>query len=131
MVLGNALTGTSLSLDRLMEDLTSHREEIEALLALGASRWEAAHQAIREALTTGMIPTINSMMVMGLVSLPGMMTGQILAGANPSDAIRYQIVIIFAQAAGTAIATMGVVILAFLVLFNRDHQLADLLRKLD
>jgi putative ABC transport system permease protein len=47
------------------------------------------------------------------------------------NVIRYQIVIIFAQAAGTAIATMGVVILAFLVLFNRDHQLADLLRKLD
>jgi len=131
MVLGNALTGTSLCLDRFMEDLTNRREEIEALLTLGASRWEAAHQPIRDALRTGMIPTINSMMVMGVVSLPGMMTGQILAGANPSDAIRYQIVIIFAQAAGTAIATMGVVILAFLVLFNRDHQLADLLRKLD
>ncbi|MBD6618552.1 iron export ABC transporter permease subunit FetB [Komarekiella sp. 'clone 1'] len=129
MVLGNALTGTSLSLDRFMEDLISHRGEIEALLTLGATRWEAAHQTIREALRTGMIPTINSMMVMGLVSLPGMMTGQILAGANPNDAIRYQIVIIFAQAAGVAIATMGVVILAFLVLFNRDHQLTDLLRQ--
>ncbi|WP_257999412.1 ABC transporter permease [Fischerella thermalis] len=68
---------------------------------------------------------------MGLVSLPGMMTGQILAGANPIDAIRYQIVIIFAQAAGVAIATMGIVMLAFLVLFNRDHQLADVLHKLD
>jgi putative ABC transport system permease protein len=129
MVLGNALTGTSLSLDRFMEDLTNRRFEIEALLALGATRWEAAHQTIKEALRTGMIPTINSMMVMGLVSLPGMMTGQILAGANPSDAIRYQIVIIFAQAAGVAIATMGVVILAFLVLFNLNHQLTHLLRK--
>ncbi len=129
MVLGNALTGTSLSLDRFMEDLTTRRFEIEALLALGATRWEAAHQTIKEALRTGMIPTINSMMVMGLVSLPGMMTGQILAGANPSDAIRYQIVIIFAQAAGVAIATMGVVILAFLVLFNLNHQLTHLLRK--
>ncbi len=122
MVLGNALTGTSLSLDRFMEDLTNRRQEIEALLTLGATRWEAAHQTIKEALRTGMIPTINSMMVMGLVSLPGMMTGQILAGASPNDAIRYQIVIIFAQAAGVAIATMGVVILAFLALFNRDHQ---------
>lgn len=103
---------------------------LPALLTLGATRWEAAHQTIKEALRTGMIPTINSMMVMGLVSLPGMMTGQILAGANPSDAIRYQIVIIFAQAAGVAIATMGVVILAFLVLFNRNHQLTNLLRKL-
>ncbi|MGJ5676033.1 MAG: ABC transporter permease [Nostochopsis sp.] len=130
MILGNALTGTSLSLDRFMEDLTNNRGEIEALLTLGATRWEASHQTVKEALRTGMTPTINSMMVMGLVSLPGMMTGQILAGANPSDAIRYQIVIIFAQAAGVAIATMGVVILAFLVLFNRDHQLTNLLRKL-
>ena len=76
-----------------------------------------------------MIPTINSMMVMGLVSLPGMMTGQILAGASPSDAIRYQIVIIFAQASGTAISTMGVVLLAFLALFNQKHQMTDVLSK--
>lgn len=96
MVLGNALTGTSLTLDRFMEDLTSKREQVEALLTLGATRWEAAHQIIRDALRIGMTPTINSMMVMGLVSLPGMMTGQILAGANPNDAIRYQIIIIFA-----------------------------------
>ncbi|WP_414571538.1 ABC transporter permease [Nostoc sp. CCY 9925] len=123
MVLGNALTGTSLSLDRFMEDLTNRRGEIEALLSLGATRWEAAHQTIKEASRTGMIPTINSMMVMGLVSLPGMMTGQILAGANPTDAIRYQIVIIFAQASGTAIAIIGVIILAFFALFNRNHQL--------
>lgn len=130
MVLGNALTGTSLALDRFMEDLTSRREQIEALLSLGATRWEAAHQSVKEALRTGMIPTINSMMVMGLVSLPGMMTGQILAGASPTDAVRYQILIIFTQASGTAIATIGVVILAFLALFNQQHQLASIARKL-
>jgi putative ABC transport system permease protein len=129
MILGNALTGTSLSLERFMEDLTIRREQIEALLTVGATRWEAAHQTIREALRMGMIPTINSMMVMGLVSLPGMMTGQILAGASPVDAIRYQIVIIFAQASGTAIATMGVVMLAFLALFNQKHQMTGILHK--
>ncbi|MBD2625739.1 ABC transporter permease [Trichormus variabilis] len=129
MILGNALTGTSLTLERFTEDLISRREQIEALLTLGATRWEAAHQTIREALRVGMIPTINSMMVMGLVSLPGMMTGQILAGASPSDAIRYQIVIIFAQASGTAISTMGVVLLAFLALFNQKHQMTDALFK--
>jgi putative ABC transport system permease protein len=129
MILGNALTGTSLALERFMEDLTNRREQIEALLTLGATRWEAAHQPMREALRIGMIPTINSMMVMGLVSLPGMMTGQILAGASPVDAIRYQIVIIFAQASGTAIATIGVVMLAFLALFNQKHQMTDALSK--
>jgi putative ABC transport system permease protein len=103
MILGNALTGISLALDRLTEDLTVRRDQIESLLALGATRWEAAQQSIQEAVRTGMIPTINQMMVMGTVSLPGMMTGQIIAGANPTDAVRYQIVLIFAIAAGTGL----------------------------
>ncbi|WP_088243825.1 ABC transporter permease [Calothrix rhizosoleniae] len=124
MVLGNALTGTSLALDKFMEDLSSKREQIEALLTLGATRWEAAHETLKEALRTGMIPTINSMMVMGLVSLPGMMTGQILAGASPTDAVRYQILIIFTQASGTALATIGVLTLAFFAVFNSQHQLS-------
>ncbi|MBW4537652.1 MAG: iron export ABC transporter permease subunit FetB [Myxacorys chilensis ATA2-1-KO14] len=123
MVLGNALTGISLALDRFTEDLVSRREQIEAFLALGATRWEAAHKPIQEALRTGMIPTINSMLVMGLVSLPGMMTGQILAGASPIDAVRYQIVIIFMIASGTALGTIGVVLLTFQVLFSQEHQL--------
>ncbi|MFN6484857.1 MULTISPECIES: ABC transporter permease [unclassified Nostoc] len=109
-----------------MEDLATRKEQIEALLTLSATRWEAAHQSIKEALRTGMIPTINSMMVMGLVSLPVMMTGQILAGASPSDAVRYQILIIFTQTSGTAIATIGVVILAFFSLFNQRHQLTEI-----
>jgi putative ABC transport system permease protein len=123
MVLGNALTGVSLALDRFTEDLVSHRDQIEAFLALGATRWEAAHKPIQEALRTGMIPTINSMLVMGLVSLPGMMTGQILAGASPLDAVRYQIVIIFMIASGTALATIAVVLLTFQALFSQEHQL--------
>ncbi|NET48497.1 MAG: iron export ABC transporter permease subunit FetB [Merismopedia sp. SIO2A8] len=123
MVLGNALTGTSLALDRFMEDLVSRRSQIESLLAMGATRWEAANETIKEALRTGMIPTINSMMVLGLVSLPGMMTGQMLAGVNPANAVRYQIVIYFTIAAGTALACIGIILLAFRVLFSPDHQL--------
>jgi putative ABC transport system permease protein len=70
-----------------------------------------------------MIPTINSMMVMGLVSLPGMMTGQILQGAAPAAAVRYQIVILFMIAAGTALGVVGVVLLGYLRLTSSDHQL--------
>ncbi|KAM3109504.1 ABC transporter permease [Phormidesmis sp. 146-20] len=129
MVLGNALTGASLALDRFTEDLTVRRDQIESLLALGATRWEAAQQTIQEALRTGMIPTINQMMVMGTVSLPGMMTGQIIAGASPTDAVRYQIVLIFAIAAGTGLATIGIVLLGFRSLFSAQHQLRlDLLQ---
>ncbi len=123
MVLGNTLNGISLSLDRFMEGLIRHKESIETLLALGANRWEASHRQVREAIRVGMIPTINSMMVMGLVSLPGMMTGQILAGANPIDAVRYQILIVFMIAAGTALGIMGVVFLAFNRLLSANHQL--------
>ncbi|HZG38560.1 MAG TPA: iron export ABC transporter permease subunit FetB [Nodosilinea sp.] len=123
MVLGNTLNGISLGLDRFMEGLTTQRDQVETLLALGGTRWEAAHSQVRNAIRVGMIPTINSMMVMGLVSLPGMMTGQILAGANPIDAVRYQIVIMFMIAAGAALGIFGVVLLAYRRLLSPDHQL--------
>lgn len=117
MLLGNSLTGVSLALDRFMEGCAAERGRIETLLALGAGRWEAAHELVREALRTGMIPTVNTMLVMGIVSLPGMMTGQILAGADPADAVRYQIVIMFMIAATVALAACGVVLLAYRALF--------------
>lgn len=123
MVLGNSLTGVALALDRFTKDLVSDRDQIETWLALGATCWEAAHPSIQEAVRTGMIPTINSMLVMGLVSLPGMMTGQILAGASPLDAVRYQIVIIFMIASGTALGTISVVLLTFQNVFTPSHQL--------
>ena len=123
MVLGNALTGISLGLDRLMEDCVQQRDRIETLLSLGATRWEAGHPIVKEAMRTGMIPIINSMMVIGIVSLPGMMTGQILAGAAPVDAVRYQVVIMFMIAACTALATLGAVLLGFRVLFSARHRL--------
>lgn len=123
MVLGNALTGISLGLDRLMEGCLQSRALIETFLSLGATRWEAAHREVKEALRVGMIPVVNSMMIMGLVSLPGMMTGQILAGAAPVDAVRYQIVIMFMIASCTALATLGVVLLAFRKIFSDRHEL--------
>jgi putative ABC transport system permease protein len=123
MVLGNILNGVSLALDRFMDGVVRDSGLIEADLALGASRWEAAHPLITASLHTGMIPTINSMMVMGIVSLPGMMTGQMLAGTPPASAVRYQIVIMFMIAAATALGAFGVVMSAFRALFNREHQL--------
>ena len=123
MVLGNTLNGISLALERFTESLVAQRGRIETLLALGATRWEAVHTEIRDAVRTGMIPTINSMMVIGLVSLPGMMTGQILGGVSPTDAVRYQIVIMFMIAAGTALGALGVVLLAYRRLLSPNHQL--------
>ena len=69
-----------------------------------------------------MIPIINSMMVVGIVSLPGMMTGQLLVGVNPVQAVKYQIVIMFLIASGTALGTVGVVLLSYRRLFSHNHQ---------
>ena len=122
MILGNTLNGISLGLDRLGEELSGKRDQVETLLALGATRWEAAKAPIQQAVRTGMIPIINTMMVVGLVNLPGMMTGQLLAGTDPLPAVMYQIVIMFLIAAGTSLGTCSVVLLGYRRLFNADHQ---------
>jgi putative ABC transport system permease protein len=122
MILGNTLNGISLGLERFNEELMTHRGKVETLLALGATRWEAASQPIQQAVRTGMIPMINAMMVAGIVSLPGMMTGQLLSGVDPVEAVKYQIVILFLIAAGTALGTISVVLLAYRRLFNARHQ---------
>ena len=122
MILGNTLNGISLGLNRLGEELSSHRAEVEALLAMGATRSEAARPSIRQAVRTGMIPIVNSMMIVGIVSLPGMMTGQLLAGVEPIQAVKYQIVIMFLIASATALGTVSVVLLSYRRLFNSRHQ---------
>ncbi|MFZ5830094.1 MAG: ABC transporter permease [Planctomycetota bacterium] len=122
MILGNTLSGISLGLDRLGDELSSHRDEVETLLSLGATRWEAAIGPMRKAIRTGMLPTINTMMVVGLVSLPGMMTGQLVAGMDAMQAVMYQIVIMFLIAAGTALGTVGVVLFGYRRLFTADHR---------
>ena len=122
MVLGNTLNGISLGLSTFLDAASQRRGEIETLLALGATRWEAARGVIRQAVRTGMIPIINSMMIVGIVSLPGMMTGQIIAGMNPIEAVKYQIVIMFLIASATALGTVGIVVLSFLRLFSKEHQ---------
>jgi putative ABC transport system permease protein len=122
MVLGNSLNGISVGVTTLTESLTTRRSEVETLLSLGATRWEAARGPIQHAVRTGMIPIINSMMVVGIVSLPGMMTGQLLSGADPIEAVKYQIVIMFLIASATAMGTVGVVLLSYRRLFNANHQ---------
>ncbi len=130
MILGNALNGIALGMNRLSEQLSSHRDEVETCLALGGTRWEAAQASVRQAVSTGMIPIINSMMVVGIVSLPGMMTGQLLSGVAPLEAVRYQIVIMFLIAAATAMGTVGVVLLGYRRMFNADHQFVQTLLKI-
>lgn len=130
MVLGNTMTSLALCMDQLLETLADRRAEVEMELALGATRWEAARGPLGDAVRRGMIPIINSMMVVGLVHLPGMMTGQILAGADPVVAVKYQIMIMFMLAAGSSLGAMAIALLIYRRLFNRRHQLrAELIRR--
>jgi len=113
MVIGNSMTGIALAVERLFADLDSRSAEVLGLTALGATVWEAAHPSIRTALRAGMMPTINSMAAAGIVFIPGMMTGQILAGADPVEASKYQIVVMLMIAAATSIGAIAAVLLMY------------------
>ena len=123
MILGNSLTGVSLGLDRFVSGLVDQRAQIELYLSHGATRQEAVQPLRAEAVRVGMIPLINAMMVAGTVSLPGMMTGQILSGTPPKTAVAYQIVVMFLLAGSTALGTVGVVRLSERLLFDSHDRL--------
>jgi putative ABC transport system permease protein len=106
MVAGNSMTALALALERLFSDLRSKRAEVEMRLCLGADYREAGREIMAGALKAGMIPSIQSMMGVGVVFIPGMMTGQILAGADPLLAVRYQIVVMLMLVASTALTTL-------------------------
>jgi putative ABC transport system permease protein len=112
MILGNSLNGIALCLDRFLEHLETRVAEIELHLCFGATRREALREPMRVAVRTGMIPIINAMAAAGIVSLPGMMTGQILAGAPPLQAVAYQIVVMFMIAAASALGAMATAVAA-------------------
>jgi putative ABC transport system permease protein len=118
MILGNSLTGVALGVDRVLAELDEGRARVELLLARGATAWEAGLPAAREAVRTGMTPIINSMSVVGLVSIPGMMTGQILGGSDPAMAAKYQILVMFVIASATAIGTTLGVVLTLRAMFD-------------
>jgi putative ABC transport system permease protein len=123
MVLGNTLTGIALALDRLTQNAWERRHVIEQRLMLGASAAEAVADIRRLAMRSGMMPTINAMAVAGVVSLPGMMTGQILAGAPPIEAVKYQILIMFLVSAGTGFGTFVAISIGARRLFDGRHRL--------
>ncbi len=123
MVLGNSLTGISLGLDRFLGELRNRRGEVETLLTLGATRWESCRDIFAAATRTAMIPILNTMSVAGIVAIPGMMTGQLLAGAPPIQAVQYQIMIMFVIAAAIAIGVVIALSLAFFRVTTTDHQI--------
>jgi len=110
MIVGNAMNGAALAAERLTSEMELRRGEVEAYLALGASPARAAAEPVRRALAAALIPAVNGLMVVGLVALPGMMTGQILAGSSPNLAVRYQIMVAFMLAGAVAITSTAMVL---------------------
>ncbi len=123
MILGNTMNGIALGLDRLTQDAAQKRQIIETRLALGQNWKQAISDCRREAIRVGMIPIINAMSAAGVISLPGMMTGQILAGTPPVEAVKYQILVMFLIAGGTGFGTVVAVSLAARRLFDERQRL--------
>jgi putative ABC transport system permease protein len=103
MIAGNLMTGVAIGLNTLTVNATRDAAACEARLALGATRWQALNTVIREAMASGLIPVINAMAATGIVSLPGMMTGQILAGVDPNEAVKYQLLVMFLIGGATSL----------------------------
>jgi putative ABC transport system permease protein len=123
MILGNCMTGIALGLHTLTTSLVSRRGSVEAQLMLGATRWDATAPVTREALRSALMPTINSMSATGLVSLPGMMTGQILGGVPPVEAVKYQLLVMFLIAGGTGLGAVAAVLGGVFRLTDGRHRL--------
>ena len=123
MVLGNTMTGISLGLHTLTTGATRDRAGIEAQLSLGATRTEALLPVTRSAMRSALMPIINSMAETGLVALPGMMTGQILAGVEPTEAVKYQLLVMFLIAGGTGLGALAAVIGGVYRITDHRHRL--------
>lgn len=128
MLVGNSLSGITISLDQFTSQLRSRKDEVESWLSHGATRWEAVQELVRESMRIGLTPILSSMSVAGIVSLPGALTGQLLAGEDPSKAVQNQILILFLLLAVTFLGSICGIILAFGRLMNRQHQLRRLER---
>lgn len=129
MILGNSMNAVSLALETLYRSVRDDHNRVEALLSLGATPWEAVRENVRTAVRSGMTPILNSLSVVGLVSLPGMMTGQILGGAAPDMAVRYQIVVMYMIAAAVATGCLMVIVLSYRHLFTGNLVLQPELRE--
>jgi putative ABC transport system permease protein len=123
MLLGNTMSGIAIALDRMTTTAWDQRGVIEARLMLGQRSNEAIADIRRQAVSSGLIPIMNAMAAAGVISLPGMMTGQILAGTPPVEAVKYQILIMFLIAVGTGLGTLIAVTIGSRRLFDQRQRL--------
>ena len=123
MIIGNALTGVSLGLKTFNENIKAQRTRIDALVNMGIAPGKILTPFVNQAIETALLPTLNSMLGMGIISLPGMMTGQILSGTLPMTAILYQIAVIIAISAVTCLAVFCSLFFGYRTLYNERCQI--------
>jgi putative ABC transport system permease protein len=125
MVIGNAMTAAAVSLNRLGDDMHDSARRIEATLALGATSHEAAMPVVRRSLRSGTIALVDSTKTTGLIFFPGTMVGMLLAGADPTDAVRLQLILLWTLLGAVAIAALVATTLAYRNFFTPAHQLRE------
>jgi uncharacterized protein (TIGR00245 family) len=123
MLCGNTISSMTVSITSVLKELEENREKIEMQLAFGASRFEAAKPLITDALRLALLPTINQMSVIGLISIPGMMTGAILGGASVEQAAKLQMVIMFMISSSAALSSMIATVLALNIVIDNEHRI--------
>jgi putative ABC transport system permease protein len=123
MLIGNSMTGISLGVKSLIEGMTTQKSLVEEALILGATPQMATRDIINNTFDAAIMPTINSMVGMGIVFLPGMMTGQILSGTSPTTAVTYQIAIMLGIMGAVALTVIIMLQLGYRSFFNQEDQL--------
>lgn len=126
MLVGNSMTGVSLGVNTLLTNMKNQRYLVEGALMLGATPKVASKSIVDNAFDSAILPTINSMVGMGIVFLPGMMTGQILSGTSPVTAIRYQIAIMLGILGAVSLTVILFVNLGYKTFFNEKDQLNEI-----
>ncbi|MGZ5326549.1 MAG: ABC transporter permease, partial [Solirubrobacterales bacterium] len=125
MVIGNAMTAAAVALNRLGEDVTDNAAKIEATLALGATSSQAVEPIVRRSLRSGTIALVDSTKTTGLIFFPGTMVGMLLAGADPTDAVRLQLILLYALLGSVSIAALIATYLARRNFFTPAQQLRE------
>jgi len=125
MLCGNTISGIVVSITSVLKELEENRDKVEMQLAFGASRYEAAKPLATEALKLALLPTINQMSVIGLISIPGMMTGALLGGASVDQAAKLQMVIMFMISASAALSSIVATVLALNIVLDAEHRVRN------
>lgn len=123
MIIGNAMTGVTLGLRNFSENIRTQRNKIDALLNLGVTPKKILLPYVNNSLETALLPTMNNMVGMGIISLPGMMTGQILSGTQPTTAIMYQIAIMIAICTSVCLTVFCSLHFGYRTLYNKRNQI--------